>query len=290
MISQHDREEISGNTYRLGVTFHRTFSLNRPSIAKIVQLVKELGDKTPIGRKTIRQMTNLGSIYVEAMPRYAYGAGLLDRGNHLTKFGSFICDHDPLLENIVTQWLIHYHLSAPHGPGPSFWHDLVVHRFLPGDEFTHAQISAQIQQFVASVREKPPRKEDADSSATVFINSYTKSDGLRSIGILEEIKPKYYRVLDPDPPSPWVVAYALLDFWKAHFPNRTTINLNDLYGENGLTSLFMISKGRLNAMLEEMQREGMLELYRIAPPYQVVLLAADEIPILEKLYGVGNPG
>jgi hypothetical protein len=290
MISQYNHEKVSGNTYRLGVTFHRTFSLSRPSIAKIVQLAKVLGDKTPIGRKTIRQMTNLGSVYVEAMPRYAYGAGLLDRGNHLTKFGSFACDYDPLLENIVTQWLIHYHLSAPDGPGPAYWHDLVIHRFLPGDEFTHEQISAQIQQFVSSVREMPPRDEDADSSATVFVGTYTKSDGLKSIGVLEETKPKTYRVLDPDPPSTWVVAYALLDFWKARFPNQTTINLSDLYGENGLTSLFMLSKGRLNAMLEEMQREGMLELYRIAPPYQVVLLTTDEVPILEKLYGVGNPG
>lgn len=288
MSDQYDQAESIDNGGRLGVTFHRTFSLIRPSVSKIIQLAQEVGDKQSLDRKTIRQRTNLGTIYVEAMPRYGFGSGLLDRENHLTILGSVVCHYDPLLENVATQWLMHYHLSAPHGPGTAFWHNLVVHRFLPGDEFSHAQIASQILEYVASVRKKPPRKEDAESSATVFLGTYTKTDGLSSLGILEEIRSKNYRVLDPDPPPTWVVAYALLDFWKARFSNLATINLNDLYGENGLTSLFMISKGRLNAMLEEMQREGMLELYRIAPPYQVVLLRREEQPILEKLYGIEN--
>jgi hypothetical protein len=51
----------------------------------------------------------------------------------------------------------------------------------------------------------------------------------------------------------------------------------------------MISKGQFNTMLEEMQREGLLELFRIAPPYQVVLLSHDELSILERLYGIHDP-
>ena len=288
MSDQNDQVESVDKGGRLGVTFHRTFSLIRPSVTKIIQLAQEMGDKQPLDRKTIRQRTDLGTIYVEAMPRYGFGTGLLDRENHLTILGSVVCHYDPLLENVATQWLMHYHLSAPHGPGAAFWNDLVVHRFLIGEEFSHAQIAAQIYDFVASIREKPPREEDAETSATIFLGTYTKADGLSSLGILEEIRTKNFRVLDPDPPPTWVVAYALLDFWKAQFSNLITINLSDLYGEKGITSLFMISKGRLNAMLEEMQREGMLELYRIAPPYQVVLLRREEQPILEKLYGIEN--
>jgi len=271
---------------RLGLTFHRTFSLVRPAITEILQLAKEVGSNQAIDKKKIREKTNLGTIYVEAMPRYAFGSGLLTQKYELTTLGSIVCNNDPLLENLATQWIMHFHLSAPFGPGPIFWHDLVVHHFLPGEELTHEQISSHIYESVMLERDKPLRKEDADSTATIFLGTYIKSDGLDLLGIIKETSPKIYRVLEPAPPPMWVVAYALLDLWQARFSNLTTINLNDLYGEQGLTSLFMISKGRLNSMLEEMQREGLLELYRIAPPYQVVLLHREVEPILERLYGL----
>jgi hypothetical protein len=48
----------------------------------------------------------------------------------------------------------------------------------------------------------------------------------------------------------------------------------------------MIGKGRMNSILEEMQQEGVLELYRVAPPYQIVLLRNDKELALRKMYGL----
>ena len=126
----------------------------------------------------------------------------------------------------------------------------------------------------------------ARSTAKIFLGTYIKSDGLANLGLLEKLESDLYKVLEPDPPPTWVVAYALLDFWRGNFPGQKTINLNDLYGEKGLSNIFMISRGRINLMLEDMQQAGILQLFLIAPPYQVVLLDENIDISLKKVYGI----
>jgi hypothetical protein len=239
-----------------------------------------------IERKLIRELTTLGTIYVEAMPRYCFGSGLLNKQYDLTEFGNYVIQHDPMLEQESTQWLMHYHLSAPQGPGPAFWHELVVTRFRIGDEFTTEDIAIQIAHLYNSIEGKDLADKSARSTATVFLGTYIKSDGLGNLNLLASLRNNRFRVNENyNTPPIWAIAYGLLDFWQKQFPGHATINLNDLYGDKGLTNLFMISRGRLNSILEELQQDGILELYRTAPPYQVVLLRSEKQPLLEKLYG-----
>ena len=76
---------------RLGLTFHRTFSLVRPAISQIIRLAASAAqgnhEESILTKEKIRAETNLGTIYAEAMPRYARGTGLLDERNRLTSFG-----------------------------------------------------------------------------------------------------------------------------------------------------------------------------------------------------------
>ncbi len=270
---------------RLGITFHRTFSLNRPAIGQILRIQNDRKATGGISRKELNEKSNLGSIYLESMPRWAWGSGLLNYDKSLSKFGSYSYQFDPLLEQTSTQWLIHYHLSAPLGPGPSFWHELVKTRFRSGDEFSAQEIADQISEFFEREEGKPLAARSARSTATIFLGTYTRPDSLGNLGLLEAVSADRYRVLDPEPPATWVIAFALLHWWESLYKEQVTLNLNDLYGDQGITHLLMIGKGRLNNSLEEMQQEGLLELYRIAPPYQVVLLRRDEDFILRKLYG-----
>lgn len=275
-------EEISYMHKRIGTMFHESFSLSRPAIGAVMSVIET--EKLSGGlHATLRQQTHLGKNYVKAMPQYARGCGLLSLDNKLTAFGIRALNSDPLLETQPTQWLMHYFLSAPHGPGPAFWHEFVKTRFRFGDEFAKSSLAEQLIDFVNSSESKKLKLNSAASTANIFIGTYTKEDGLGRLGLMGEFDDSYH-ILEPDSPPVWAFAAALLDFWQYQFPNRVTINLDELYADGGLTSIFMIGEGRINRYLRTLQQEGVLDVFRVAPPYQVVLLNPDLTIALNKLY------
>ncbi|MCA9963063.1 MAG: DUF4007 family protein [Anaerolineales bacterium] len=236
-------------------------------------------------REELRKTSSIGTRQAESAPRYAYGAGMLDEKNKLTAFGKQAYENDPMLEKLSTIWLIHYFLSAPNGFGPSYWHDIVVTRFRTSDMISKASLTEQIADHIKHTEERELAPRYAQSFANVFLRTYSEPDGLSSLGILREIEnDKTYLVEEADPPPIWAFAVALLDFWQYQFPNRITVNLDELYVEGGLTSIFMIGEGRINRYLRTLQQEGIVDVFRVAPPYQVVLLNPDPTFALDKLY------
>lgn len=275
---------------RLPLNFHETIQLKKSSLTQVLSILAEINnsDNNLSLEDSLRQQADLGNNYIISIPNYGKGFGLInDNKTHLTVFGDFVLEYDPLFENPGTQWLMHYHMSSPHGPGPAFWHDLVTNYFRSGDTIKKEEVLRHIQEFYLEAENKPLAERSAKSASNIFLKTYTNSDdGLGKLGILESVNEKNYHVLDPQSPPTWVVAFALVDYWENKFTGLATINLNDLYGEGGLTGLFMIGRGRLNSILETCQSEGILEMYRIAPPYQVVLLNHQKEEILNRLYGL----
>jgi len=267
---------------RIGTMFHESFSLSRPAIGAVMSVI-ETEELSGGLHATLRQQTHLGKNYVKAMPQYARGCGLLTLDNQPTAFGTRALNSDPLLETQTTQWLMHYFLSTPHGPGPAFWHEFVKTRFRFGDELTKSSLAEQLVDFVNSSESKKLKLNSATSTANIFVGTYTKDDGLGRLGLMEEVGDSY-RILESDPPPVWAFAVALLDFWQFQFPNRVTINLDELYADGGLTNIFMIGEGRINRYLRTLQQEGIVDVFRVAPPYQVVLLKPDPTLALDRLY------
>jgi hypothetical protein len=261
------------------LTFHRTFSLSRSSVAKVLRLAQE---NPGFNKDDLATHTDLGTIYQEAMPRYAYRAGLLDEKNRLTPFGRFAAAHDPALERPGTQWLLHYHLAAPHGP-TAFWHHLVVRRFLAGNTFTAADLTSDLTEFLRREAGKEPAPRSVRSTVTVFIGTYLKSDGLKRLGLLEETQQETYRVPAAPLPPLWALGYALAEYWQAHYGERLTVNLDDLSGEN-FAGVFLLGERGFTELLVQLKQEGMTDLHRTAHPYQVVLLQPSSEFALERLY------
>lgn len=261
------------------LTFHRTFSFSRSSVMKVLEIAQK---KPGFKQSDLATNTDLGTIYQEAMPRYAKRAGLLDEKNHLTLFGSFVAEFDPYMEKTGTQWLLHYHLSAPHRP-TAFWHHLVTRWFIPGNAFTAEQLVEDLMIFLQDHTGKTPVPRSVRSTMTIFVGTYLKSDGLKRLGLLEETEKGTYRVPQVARPPVWALGYALADYWQAHYGERLTVNLDDLIGKN-FAGLFLLGEEGLTELLIELKQEGVIDLHRIAHPYQVVLLQPSLEFALERLY------
>jgi hypothetical protein len=271
---------------RLGLTFHRSFSLNRPAMRQVLDIAIDgaKGGKSKLSRKDIRENSQLGTIYVEAMPRWAWGAGLLDQDKSLALFGKYASLYDPLLEQAGTLWLMHYHLSAPHGPGPAFWNEIISTTFFSGNIFSSDDLVEQIGNFIWRTDNRITAKRGVQSTATIFLGTYTKPEGLAKLHLLDGTDSGRYRVCEPVVAPVWAVGCALLDFWEAHYPGRLGVGLDTLQ-DSGFLKLFLIGKSDFNEVLQSLQEAGFIEVHRTAPPAQVVLLRQDQEGLLQKLYG-----
>jgi hypothetical protein len=272
---------------RIPIAFHETLSLSRKSISEIIRVISDnasLVTKNTVKRKDFEEKTSLGKNYVKAMPVYAIGCGFIDRNHTLSSLGRAAFLHDRNFDLISTQWLMHYHLSAPQGPGPIFWNQVVSKFFYAGNVFTSEDIVEFIGNFIWQSENRVLSKRAVQSAATILLGTYTKPEGLGNLRILERTASGRYRVQVPVAPPVWAVSYALLDFWIDFFPDRLGIGLDTLK-ESGFHQLFLMGKTDLENVLQSLQEIRYMEVHRTAPPFHVVLLCQELEPILDRLYG-----
>jgi len=273
---------------RLSTHFHEKFSLSRQAIYQIIKTVDNYPNISKMSKKErvdlFQSQTSLGPNYIRSMPQYASGSGLLTFTNALTKFGQCALRYDPLFDQVGTQWLMHYHLSAPHGPGAPFWHELISKRFYRGSTFFKEDIVNDIGNFIWETDKKILATEGVKSTATIFLGTYTKPEGLEKLNFLPEPKNERYSLKEPAQIPVWAFGYALLDYWSAYYPDRISVGLDTLQ-EGDFAKIFMIGKTELDNMLQALQEAHYVEVQRSAPPHQIYLLRPDGEPLLEKLYG-----
>jgi hypothetical protein len=252
---------------RVGTVFHESFSLNRPAMASILALTKTFGSVPNFA--TIKRETVLGNNYIKAMPRYAQGCGLVT-ADSLTVLGNHIAKADPTLSCLSTHWLMHYHLSAPQGPGPWFWHYLVTRVLKPGYEISGHHLAQELAHALREHGGTRLQERTIRTTATVFIGSYAKPEGLSALRLLQPVGKNRYLVRQPEPVPLWVFAYALVDTWRQLWPDRVTVNSASLFEPGGLSSIFFLDESHVDQLVVSMAREGLIDLYRVAPPYQLV--------------------
>jgi hypothetical protein len=285
-----ESEKQTGTT-KLGVSFHRTFALSRPSVAQVLRIALDHSGSGDGGERLgfdgIRAGTSLGSVYVEAMPRYARGAGLIDARSRPTLFGELVASHDTNLTLLQTQWLMHYFLSAPHHGGPVFWAHTVTTAVRVGETLDRQYVSSAIEEYLSQAGAGSIGKSTIDEAATAFIGTYWKEDALGPLGILSPVQGSrnLYSVNEPEEPNSSVFAYVLADYWDGMWPGRKTVNLEAVTSElGGPASLLLLGTGQANRLLRSMQEQGWVQVQRRAAPYTVVRLWEDSSVFLERLY------
>lgn len=222
-----------------------------------------------ISQSALRKHTSLGTNYIKAMPRYGVGCGIFSR-SELTPFGQVLLQHDPALALGTTQWLMHYHMSAPHGPGPCFWHHLVTRFLRICSRLRSTDVASEIGRMIREEEGNEPNPRTMARTATVFLRSYTNPDGLSQLRLMQEVERGLYLVTDPSAVPVWVVGFALVDYWEHQWGDRITVDLAVLFEPGGLSSIFFLGSEAVNELLETLQREKLIDIYRVAPPYQVV--------------------
>ncbi len=284
ILTSEQRTAVMSNGARSGPMFHESFALNRPAIAAVLQSIGR-GESEDALFSSLRKTTNLGNNYVKAMPRYATGCGLREAGkNQLTPLGQHVLAHDASLSLPATQWLMHYHLSAPHGPGPRFWHDLTMRLPELGTSFGGAELTEEVGRSVQAEQGRTLADRSLRTCATVYAGTYlnTKPEGLGALGLLRETADGY-SLGEPEPVPLGVLAYALSHYWEGRYGHVQTRNLTDLSEPGGFGSLFFLSQFALNRSLRGLTRRGVLELWQQAPPHQVTR-PPSPTALLEEIY------
>ena len=271
---------------RIGTAFHETFALNLAAIAAVLRVCDEYdGDLNP---EAIRHEseTTLGPNYVTSMTMYARGAGLLEVGSYrLTSFGRLVRERDPNLTTLSTLWMMHYHLSAPNGPGPGFWNYLITNTIRIGSTIKRSDVSRVISGYVEQHAQKRLAPRTLDGTATAFLGTYQKSDALGRLGLIcPDENGGSYEVTQPEIPLLHSVASALTYYWDDVGPTSSELLLKDLASQQGFAGILFLGSGMLGALFSELQSIGCVTVRRDAPPFVVMRQWTDPGDIRSSLY------
>jgi len=177
---------------------------------------------------------------------------------------------------------MHYHLCAGQGPGLQFWHALFSSEALLNRTFTRDDVIAQIRLSTEADSGQVLAKRSVDSSATIFLGSYTKSDALGPLGLLRE-DGGLYSLEEPDEVPLWALAYALSHHWTQNFSERNVTALADLWEGGAFARLFGLGEFSFKRRLRRLAAAGVLEMWQVAPPHQVTRPVAC-LELLPRLY------
>ena len=184
----------------------------------------------------------------------------------------------------ATLWLMHYHLCAPTGPGPLYWHYCIKEQLRVGAEIEGSRLGSNVGAFLSHTEGTNLEPKTVKQAASVLLGSYTKDDALGKLGILEEIKRGEYRVLEPEPAPVFAIGYALAHYWESVYGDAGQVALEELFSAGGFADLMYLSDFDLKTAMRTLQREQMLELWRVAPPHQAVKRWNSPLDFLERLY------
>jgi hypothetical protein len=272
---------------RMGPSFHRTFAFNRSAVSALLSLALryESDTKFRITKDVVKKETLLGIQYVEAMPRYARAAGLLDSDNRLTPLGGRVATDDISLERKETLWLIHYNLSRRDGLAPRFWGYLFEEIVHPGNRIGRDRVSTLIREISQSHQDVRILDSTANDAAAVFLKTYSSCESLGGLSVLQkDFVDGSYLVLKTEPSPALVFALVVADYWAKNLRDTASAWIDEFNKAGGPAQVLLMGLGDVNHAMRELSRMGLATVQLTQPPYQFSPLWKDRDELLDRIY------
>jgi Protein of unknown function (DUF4007) len=265
-----------------------THPLQKADLRSLLLAIAPAPPGTPLA--TLAESTGLTPAAFRNAIQWAQATHLMDdRG--LTPEGHVVATKDPYLEAVVTDWLMHFHLSLN---ASSLW-SYLIYEFLPENAaFTLDELlSTGIKVFVTET------SEQLKKNIQLILRTYTEPQAIANNKIITR-QGKIYSISNPNLSNVYTVGYVLAIFWEREFKERMAITINELLEvKSGLASCLGLSNEQLKQQLDvlathEIIEKRSLKLYGIGskissekslkPDYQLIRKWEASLELLEKAY------
>jgi hypothetical protein len=253
-------------TEKVALSYYRGFGLVRPAVSAVLRSLAEGNTRA----QTEEDLT-LGTDQFTAAINYSERSGLIASGK-LTAFGLAAFEHDATLSEQATQWAMHYFLSNPALNAPNYWAMLTLNNLSLLGQVNQVRIAEAITDYTQEVSGWEPSDRTIKSGTTAYLNTYSREDGLGSLGILEEVSGRgQYIVRQPRALSTGAFACLLADYWQRHWPDRSDVLLEQVT-QGELARILLLSENKVNDLLGSLAAPdlALIKRQRKHTPYQVI--------------------
>jgi hypothetical protein len=250
--------ELMGKT----IGFYQNFNLDLHRLSTALRCIQS---DPEMGQNALAQCMGVNQPVAEGFSAWLRHTGLATiqsinkpkstSSYKLTPFGELVCQYDPTLTNLGTQWVLHYYLTTEHAERSDAWYVLINEFLSLGSTFT----SDQFQAYFASVKGNEAKNRSAvikDPQAA--LSTYVRAQALARLGILSK-KDTAYTVGWPNLPHILVVGYLLLDWWQNRYNQTNTLRFPELCrAEESLGRVCLVSDQQVRQFVIELTGLGYL--------------------------------
>ena len=256
------------------INFSGKFPCRRDYLASFLAAGRRFGND----RSAVMEGVGYGRNFYDGFRGWATVCQLWDPSQaRLTELGGRLLDHDPELNSPSSAWMLHFLLCTDN----PFWQWLFGD-FLPPRELldTKGAVSAAETAGLSLSKGLHPY-------VGAVIATYHKGEALGSLRILTRGRGNEVRVAWEQEPPLAVYAWALYRYVRARMGGQSQeVDLHDLLRDaSGPCVAFFPDKGRAEAALEALSREGSVSLRRYARPYTVAIEISGEEQLWPAMYG-----
>ncbi len=237
------------------VRFHQGFALQRERLSGFVRCIEE---HPAASDDDVGAFIGVNPYMVEGLRGWLYKTGL-GRGNSrnysLTPLGALVANQDSALQQLGTQWVLHYYLCSQHEERAEVWFRGFNDFLSPGRVFNTEELQTYIER---TLEYSPSNTKGVASDTKELIKAYTQPSALGALGILAK-RGKSLEVSTTRTPEPLIAAYILFDSWSRRFVGTDVVRLSQISSEpECIGRIFVATHDQVREIISTLQGLGLV--------------------------------